>query len=127
MLGISIGPPNGSQAPNPVSSHTMKITFGAPSGALGCSYGSQSGTESRMSMLMMPLNGFGTADSCVMSALNGGASIKQPPTGHQAVTTTSSPGWNEKPPARRRQTCSSRPSSCSRWTAWLREETPSLR
>ena len=35
----------------------MYTTFGAPSGALGGSKGDQSGTESRMSMLMVPLNG----------------------------------------------------------------------
>ena len=55
-VGISIGPPNGSSAPKPMSSHTMNRTFGAPSGAFGCSYGVQSGVESRMSRLMTPLN-----------------------------------------------------------------------
>ena len=37
IVGISIGPPNGSQAPKPVSSQTMNSTLGAPSGAFGCS------------------------------------------------------------------------------------------
>src|SRR5215213_4945933 len=32
------------------------MTFGAPFGATGCRYGSQSGTESRSSTLMIPLN-----------------------------------------------------------------------
>src|SRR4051794_16632589 len=35
----------------------MYTTFGAPSGALGASKGDQSGTDSRMSVLMTPLNG----------------------------------------------------------------------
>ena len=35
----------------------MYTTLGAPSGAFGGSNGVQSGTESRMSTLMMPLNG----------------------------------------------------------------------
>src|SRR5215218_8079930 len=35
----------------------MYRTFGAPSGATGWRYGSQSGVESRSSTLMMPLNG----------------------------------------------------------------------
>src|SRR4051794_19062260 len=37
----------------------MYRTFGAPSGAEGCVYGSQSGVESLMSMLIVPLNGLG--------------------------------------------------------------------
>ena len=39
------------------------MTFGAPSGALGGSNGPQSGTESRMSTLIWPLNGSGTTPS----------------------------------------------------------------
>ncbi len=35
----------------------MYTTFGAPSGAFGGSNGDQSGSESRMSTLMTPLNG----------------------------------------------------------------------
>ena len=35
----------------------MYTTFGAPSGALGGSNGDQSGSESRMSTLIVPLNG----------------------------------------------------------------------
>jgi hypothetical protein len=57
IVGVSIGPPNGDSAPNPVSSHRMNMTFGAPLGAFGCSYGSQSGLESRRSRLIVPLNG----------------------------------------------------------------------
>ncbi len=57
MFGVSIRPPNGSIAENPTSSSTMYTTLGEPSGAIGCRYGSQSGTESLMSMLMVPLNG----------------------------------------------------------------------
>src|SRR5580692_11391530 len=44
-------------AENPTSSSTMQTTFGAPSGALAGSNGSQSGVESRMSTLIVPLNG----------------------------------------------------------------------
>src|SRR5487761_1447124 len=44
-------------AEKPTSSSTMYTTFAAPSGALGGSNGDQSGTESRMSMLIVPLNG----------------------------------------------------------------------
>ena len=36
----------------------MYRTFGAPSGALGGSNGAQSGSESRISTLIVPLNGF---------------------------------------------------------------------
>jgi len=35
----------------------MQTTFGAPSGAFGGWNGSQSGTEFRMSMSIVPLNG----------------------------------------------------------------------
>src|SRR5580704_3780352 len=44
-------------AENPTSSSTTYTTFGAPSGALGGSNGVQSGTESRISTLIVPLNG----------------------------------------------------------------------
>ncbi len=33
------------------------MTFGAPSGAVGATNGDQSSTESRMSTLIVPLNG----------------------------------------------------------------------
>src|SRR5512132_3814399 len=58
MFGVSIRPPHGSMAEKPTSSNTMYMTLGAPSGATGWRYGSQSGVESRSSMLMMPLNDF---------------------------------------------------------------------
>src|SRR3954447_8068689 len=57
MFGVSIGPPNEAIAENPRSSSTAYTTFGAPSGAFGGSNGDQSGTESRMSTLILPLNG----------------------------------------------------------------------
>ncbi len=41
----------------------MYTTLGAPSGARGGSNGPQSGTESRMSTLILPLNGSGTTSS----------------------------------------------------------------
>src|SRR4051812_22018287 len=44
-------------AENPTSSSTAYTTFGAPSGAVGGSNGDQSGTESRISTLTLPLNG----------------------------------------------------------------------
>src|SRR5947209_469365 len=44
-------------AAKPTSSQTIKRTLGAPSGAVGCRYGSQSGLESRISRLTTPLNG----------------------------------------------------------------------
>src|SRR3954451_9846352 len=56
MFGVSIGPPYEDIAENPTSSSTAYTTFGAPSGALGGSNGDQSGTESRMSTLILPLN-----------------------------------------------------------------------
>ena len=40
MFGVSIRPPNGSIAEKPTSSSTMYSTFGDPSGATGCAYGS---------------------------------------------------------------------------------------
>src|SRR3954463_15369980 len=57
MFGVSIGPPYEAIAENPTSSSTAYTTFGAPSGALAGSKGDQSGTESRMSTLILPLNG----------------------------------------------------------------------
>src|SRR5215472_525780 len=44
-------------AEKPTSSRTMQTTFGAPPGAFGGSKGDQSGTESLISTLMVPLNG----------------------------------------------------------------------
>ena len=41
----------------------MYTTFGAPSGAFGGSNGVQSGSESRISTLIVPLNGSLTTDS----------------------------------------------------------------
>src|SRR3954465_11351335 len=57
MFGVSIGPPYEAIAENPTSSSTAYPTFGAPSGAFGGSNGDQSGTESRISTLILPLNG----------------------------------------------------------------------
>src|SRR3954447_4720643 len=48
MFGVSMRPPQGSMAENPVSSSTTYSTFGAPGGATGCRYGSQSGIESAL-------------------------------------------------------------------------------
>ena len=56
MFGVSIIPPNASIAEKPTSSRTMRSTFAAPSGAVGCLYGSQSGIDSLMSTLITPLN-----------------------------------------------------------------------
>ena len=57
MLGVSISPPKDSIAEKPTSSRTTYSTFGAPSGGTGCAYGSQSGVDSWMSVLIVPLNG----------------------------------------------------------------------
>src|SRR3954469_23132669 len=56
MFGVSMGPPYDAIAEKPTSSSTAYTTFGAPSGAFGGSKGDQSGTESRMSTLILPLN-----------------------------------------------------------------------
>ena len=56
-VGMLMRPPNGDQAAWPVSSYRTNRTLGAPSGALMGVYGVQSGTESRTSSLMVPLNG----------------------------------------------------------------------
>ena len=63
MFGVSISPPNGSMALKPTSSRTTYRTLGAPAGAIGWVYGAQSGVESLMSMLTVPLNGFATSGS----------------------------------------------------------------
>src|SRR5512133_4379419 len=57
MFGVSISPPNDSIAEKPTSSRTMYSTFGVSLGGTTCAYGSQSGNESLMSMLMVPLKG----------------------------------------------------------------------
>src|SRR3954466_14263000 len=57
MLGVSMSPPNDSSAEKPTSSRMMYSTFGVPSGAITCAYGSQSGTESLISTLIVPLKG----------------------------------------------------------------------
>jgi hypothetical protein len=57
IFGVSISPPKGSIAEKPTSSSTMYNTLAVPSGAIGCVYGSQSGTESVISTLTTPLNG----------------------------------------------------------------------
>src|SRR6476620_11099379 len=56
MFGVATGPPNTSIVPYPTSSHARNRTFGEPSGAFGARYGSQSGTESRTSTAILPLN-----------------------------------------------------------------------
>src|SRR5215472_9855087 len=57
-VGISIRPPKVSHAAIPVSSRITYRTLGDPSGAVLGRYGLQSGVESRISRLMMPLNCF---------------------------------------------------------------------
>src|SRR4051794_8488687 len=58
-------------AEKPTSSSTMYTTLGDPSGALGGSKGDQSGTESRMSVLITPLNGTPMIDSLAPTASPG--------------------------------------------------------
>src|SRR5215213_5560955 len=62
MFGVSTSPPYGSIAEKPTSSRTTYSTLGAPSGAIGWVNGSQSGTESLMSMSIFPRNGWLTAN-----------------------------------------------------------------
>jgi hypothetical protein len=58
-------------AEKPTSSSTMYSTFGDPAGAFGASNGAQSGTESRMSTLTVPLNGSLTqAPDCHAAAMS---------------------------------------------------------
>src|SRR3954454_16782768 len=57
MFGVSIRPPNGSIGENSTSSSTTYRTLGAPSGAIGWTYGPQSGTDAVTSTFTMPLNG----------------------------------------------------------------------
>src|SRR3954453_2775200 len=68
MFGVSISPPHGSIAEKPTSSRTMYRTFGAPSGAAGWRDGSQSGTESRSSTSILPLN-------CLLIAVSFGSRV----------------------------------------------------
>ena len=49
----------------------MYTTLGAPYGATGGSNGAQSGSESRMSTLMVPLNGFAIMAPCVSRSASG--------------------------------------------------------
>src|SRR5262245_25388373 len=84
MFGVSISPPHGSIAEKPTSSRTISSTLGAPSCALGCSYGPQSGTESLMSMLIVPLNGL------VMSGVTSQVIVVY-------VHRTNRPGWRHRP------------------------------
>src|ERR1700749_3144193 len=70
IAGISTRPPKQSQVAMPVSSQTRYRTFGEFSGAVGAAYGPQSGSESRMSSSILPLNSdaldaFDTSATCV--------------------------------------------------------------
>src|SRR5690242_14891342 len=56
MVGISTKPPKQSHVAMPVSSHTRYKTLGASCCAVGAAYGPQSGSESRMSSSILPLN-----------------------------------------------------------------------
>jgi hypothetical protein len=60
IAGMSTRPPKQSHVAMPVSSHTRYSTLGAPSGAVGAAYGPQSGSESRMSSSILPLNSVST-------------------------------------------------------------------
>src|SRR3954463_6112755 len=73
MFGVSIGPPYEAIAENPTSSSTTYTTLAAPSGALGGSKGDQSGTESRMSTSILPLNGWLMVAPSVSAADSGSA------------------------------------------------------
>jgi hypothetical protein len=61
IAGVSTtGDPKQLNAAKPASSHTMYTTLAEPSGAWGGRYGAQSGSESRTSRLVTPLNPAGT-------------------------------------------------------------------
>src|SRR3954451_11407075 len=85
MFGVSIGPPYEDIAENPTSSSTAKTTFGDPSGAFGGSNGDQSGTESRMSTSILPLNGSLIVCSMVARPCVG-------TNGHRECSTAAHPG-----------------------------------
>ena len=65
-VGISMRPPNGDHAASPVSSYSTKSTLGYLAGAFFGVDGSQSGTESQTSSLIMPLN-FLSSCNCLRS------------------------------------------------------------
>ncbi len=56
MFGHCTGPPKVSIVAKPRSSHASSSTLGDPGLALGARKGVQSGSESRMSMSILPLN-----------------------------------------------------------------------
>src|ERR1700743_3381128 len=56
MAGISTRPPKQSHVAMPVSSHTRYRMLGASCGAVGAANGPQSGSESRISSSILPLN-----------------------------------------------------------------------
>src|ERR1700728_1768927 len=56
IAGISTRPPKQSQVAMPVSSHTRYRMLGALAGAVGAANGPQSGSESRISSSILPLN-----------------------------------------------------------------------
>jgi hypothetical protein len=66
----------------PRSSHATISTFGAPSGAFGARYGSQSGTESRMSGEILPLKWRAITRPLPLTSTNEGRRIPRAPT-HQ--------------------------------------------
>src|SRR5512132_4547447 len=118
MLGVSISPPQGSMAENPTASSTMYTTLGAPWGANGWRYGAQAGTESRRSTLITPSNDLPMASTPLAVTLARVHRTAPAGRGHPPD------GMNGTPP---RRYVPSRPISWSRWTAWLREDAPSLR
>ena len=75
-------------AEKPTSSSTIYTTFGAPSGAFGGSNGDQSGTESRISTLIVPLNGSLTGHASQLTLASGVGTGRRPVvrSGRSAIT-----------------------------------------
>ena len=63
----------------PRSSHAMISTFGAPSGAFGARYGSQSGIESRMSGEILPLKWRAITRLLLLTSTNEGRRMPRAP------------------------------------------------
>src|SRR3954453_3657585 len=76
MVGISICPPYGDEAAQAVSSERTTSTLGDPAGARSGRKASQSCVESRMSRLILPLNGFGTVSA---PGIEVSSDLREPP------------------------------------------------
>src|SRR5580693_2067420 len=90
IAGISTRPPKQSHVAIPVSSHTRYRMLGAPSGAVGAANGPQSGSESRISSSILPLNSVAIAGlTLVVDPRDSGCSLY--PQGQWPMTRRRSP------------------------------------